>query len=79
MLPNLYGKNDLKPREQKIIGLVTQGLKNAEIARAIGTTEPMVKNYIRGIYDKLGMWNRVELALWHISRRQNTSAKYKAS
>jgi len=28
-----------------------------------------VKNYLRVIYDKLGLWNRVELALWYESRR----------
>ena len=38
-----------------------QGLKNREVADAIGTTEHVVKNYLRTIYDKLGLWNRVEL------------------
>jgi DNA-binding NarL/FixJ family response regulator len=32
----------------------------------------MVKNYLRAIYDKLGLWNRVELALWYESRRQQS-------
>jgi DNA-binding NarL/FixJ family response regulator len=44
-------------------------LKNKEVAEAIGTTEHVVKNYLRVIYDKLGLWNRVELALWYESRR----------
>ena len=52
----------LKQRDERIIDLVSQGLKNKEIAREIGTTEHVVKNYIRE------MWNRVELALWHVSR-----------
>jgi DNA-binding NarL/FixJ family response regulator len=39
------------------------------VADAIGTTEHVVKNYLRVIYDKLGLWNRVELALWYESRR----------
>jgi len=51
-----------------IIELVSQGLRNGDIAREIGTTEYVVKNYLRVIYDKLGIWNRLELALWHISR-----------
>jgi DNA-binding NarL/FixJ family response regulator len=34
----------------------------------IGTTEHVVKNYLRVIYDKLGLWNRVELALWYEAR-----------
>jgi DNA-binding NarL/FixJ family response regulator len=44
-------------------------LKNSEVANEIGTTEHVVKNYLRVIYDKLGLWNRVELALWYESRR----------
>jgi DNA-binding NarL/FixJ family response regulator len=56
-------------REQLIIQRVAEGCKNREIAAALGTTEHMVKNYLRSIYDKLGMWNRVELALWYEARR----------
>jgi DNA-binding NarL/FixJ family response regulator len=56
-------------REQRVIQLVAQGLKNKEVAEVIGTTEHVVKNYLRAIYDKLGLWNRVELALWYESRR----------
>jgi DNA-binding NarL/FixJ family response regulator len=56
-------------REQRVIELVAQGLKNSEVAQAIGTTEHVVKNYLRAIYDKLGLWNRVELALWYEARR----------
>ncbi len=44
-------------------------MKNREVADAIGTTEHVVKNYLRVIYDKLGLWNRVELALWYEARR----------
>jgi DNA-binding NarL/FixJ family response regulator len=52
-----------------VIELVAQGLKNGEVAREIGTTEHVVKNYLRAIYDKLGLWNRVELALWYEARK----------
>ena len=44
-------------------------MKNKEVADEIGTTEHVVKNYLRVIYDKLGLWNRVELALWYESRQ----------
>ena len=64
-----YGTRVPSEREQKVIQLVAQGLKNREVAEAIGTTEHVVKNYLRVIYDKLGLWNRVELALWYESRR----------
>jgi DNA-binding NarL/FixJ family response regulator len=64
-----YGSRVPSEREQQVIQLVAQGLKNKEVADAIGTTEHVVKNYLRVIYDKLGLWNRVELALWYESRR----------
>jgi two-component system nitrate/nitrite response regulator NarP len=56
-------------REHFIIQRVAEGCKNKEIADSLGTTEHVVKNYLRLIYDKLGLWNRVELALWYEARR----------
>lgn len=64
-----YGTRTPSERENRVIELVAQGLKNHEVANVIGTTEHVVKNYLRVIYDKLGLWNRVELALWYESRR----------
>ena len=64
-----YGNRIPNERELRVIELVAQGLKNPEVARAIGITEHVVKNYLRVIYDKLGLWNRVELALWYEARR----------
>lgn len=68
-----YGKRIPSEREQRVIELVAQGLKNREVADALGTTEHVVKNYLRVIYDKLGLWNRVELALWYEARRSETA------
>ena len=59
--------------ERRVIELVAQGLKNGEIAEVMGTTEHVVKNYLRVIYDKLGLWNRVELALWYEARQHEAS------
>ena len=64
-----YGSRVPSEREQRVIQLVAEGLKNREVAEALGTTEHVIKNYLRVIYDKLGLWNRVELALWYESRR----------
>jgi DNA-binding NarL/FixJ family response regulator len=44
--------------------LVWEGLTNREIAHILGTTEQVVKNYLRGTFDKLGVWSRLELALY---------------
>jgi DNA-binding NarL/FixJ family response regulator len=54
----------LSAKELAIIGCVTQGMRNKEIAYKIGTTEQVVKNYLRKIYDKLGVSDRLELALY---------------
>lgn len=54
----------LSPKELSIIGCVSQGMRNKEIAYKIGTTEQVVKNYLRKIYDKLGVSDRLELALY---------------
>ena len=65
----LYGTRVPSDREHRLIQLVAEGMKNREVADAIGTTENNVKNSLRVIYDKLGLWNRVELALWYESRQ----------
>jgi DNA-binding NarL/FixJ family response regulator len=64
-----YGKRTLNERELRVIKLVAEGLKNSEVAHVLGTTQHVIKNYLRAIYDKLGVWNRVELALWYESRK----------
>jgi|GEM_PF-324830 DNA-binding NarL/FixJ family response regulator len=63
-----FGSRIPNERERRVIHLVAQGMKNSEVACEIGTTEHVVKNYLRTIYDKLGLWNRVELALWYEAR-----------
>lgn len=47
---------------------VAEGLRNTDIAVTLGTTENTIKQRLRALYDKLGLWNRVELALWYIKR-----------
>jgi len=64
-----YGTRKPSEREYRVIELVAEGLRNRDVAVAIGTTKNVVKNHLRAIYDKLGLWNRVELALWHEARK----------
>jgi DNA-binding NarL/FixJ family response regulator len=54
----------LSPKELSIIACITQGKRNKEIAFQLGTTEQVIKNYLRKIYDKLGVSDRLELALY---------------
>jgi DNA-binding NarL/FixJ family response regulator len=60
----LRSKVQLTPKESLIVTCVTQGMKNKEIALRVGTTEQVVKNYLRKVYDKLGVADRLELALF---------------
>src|SRR5438552_7734163 len=62
-------KVQLTPKESVIVSCVTQGMKNKEIASRVGTTEQVVKNYLRKVYDKLGVADRLELALYCLHNR----------
>jgi DNA-binding NarL/FixJ family response regulator len=50
--------------ELKIIALVIQGCKNREIALQMGATEQGIKNALRKIFDKTGVFDRLGLALF---------------
>jgi DNA-binding NarL/FixJ family response regulator len=58
------GQPRLSPKEMSIITCVTEGKRNKEIAFQLGTTEQVIKNYLRKIYGKLGVSDRLELALY---------------
>ncbi len=54
----------LTAKEVQVAVLVWEGQTNREIASVIGTTEQVIKNYLRNTFDKLGVWSRLELALY---------------
>ena len=53
-------------------------MKNKEIALRVGTTEQVVKNYLRKVYDKLGVADRLELALYCLNHHVVDNAKVPA-
>jgi DNA-binding NarL/FixJ family response regulator len=57
-------RDQLTRKEIQVATLVWEGLTNRDIAKIIGTTEQVVKNYLRTAFDKLGVWSRLELALY---------------
>lgn len=69
----------LTPRELQIVGLIVQGCKNKEIATQLGTKEQVIKNYLRSIYDKTGVSDRLELALFTLHHRILAEAASNAS
>lgn len=62
-------RDRLTPKELKIVALLVQGCKNKEIAVRLTTTEQVIKNYLRSIYDKTGVSDRLELALFTMHHR----------
>jgi DNA-binding NarL/FixJ family response regulator len=62
-------RDRLTPKELRIVALIVQGYKNKEIATQLGTTEQVIKNYLRNVYDKIGVSDRLELALFTIHHR----------
>lgn len=56
-------REQLNPREITVATMVWQGKTNPEIAGVLGSTEQVVKNQLRSVFDKLGVWSRLELAL----------------
>ena len=67
-------RDRLTPKEMKIVALIVQGCKNREIGLRLGTTEQVIKNYLRSIYDKTGVSDRLELALFTIHHRMLAEA-----
>jgi DNA-binding NarL/FixJ family response regulator len=69
----------LNQKEMLIIAGITQGKRNKEIAYQLGTTEQVVKNYLRKIYDKLGVSDRLELALYCLHHQLHKTAEAEAA
>jgi len=59
----------LSPNELRIIAYVVQGFRNREIAARMSMTESGVKNALRKIFDKTGVFDRLELALYVVHHR----------
>ena len=74
-LVDRYGTLKLSTRQERVIELVARGLKNREIARKLRIGKNVVRNYLSKIYDKIGVNNRVELALWYEARMHEQREK----
>ena len=61
-------RSPLSQREREIVSLVAQGYKNKEMAEKMFISEQTVKNHLHNIFDKLGVSDRLELALYAIHK-----------
>lgn len=57
-------REQLNSKEINVATMVWEGRTNPEIAAVLGTTEQVIKNHLRSVFDKLGVWTRLELALY---------------
>ena len=69
----------LTPKEIQIANLVWEGMTNREISRIVGTTEQVIKNHLRSTFDKLGVWSRLELAMYVASHGGSAWAQAEGS
>ncbi len=56
----------LTPREREIVSAIVAGYTNKDIAQQFSISEQTVKHHLSNIFDKLGVSNRLELALFAV-------------
>ncbi len=75
--PLHLGESDGMPllthREEEVVHLVADGLKNREIAQILKVKEHSIRNYVSRIFEKLGISSRVELILYALSQRDHNN------
>lgn len=59
----------LSQKEKQIISFILEGCTNRQIAETLQTSEQVVKNHLSRIFDKVGVYNRLELALYALNHR----------
>ena len=59
---------DFTPREHEIISAIVSGRANKEIAARLSISEDTVKHHLSNIFNKAGVSNRLELAIWSMNK-----------
>ncbi len=58
--------DSLSPREREVLGLIKEGLGNAQIAERLSISEKTVRNHVSNLFDKLGVWTRAQAIIFAI-------------
>ena len=69
---NSRGMPLLTRREEEVVRLIADGLKNREIAQLLKVKEHSIRNYVYRVFEKLGVSSRVDLILYAFSRREGS-------
>lgn len=70
--PSVKNRFRLTPREIEMIQAVLEGYSNPEIAANFSLSEQTVKHHLSNIFDKLGVYSRLELALFAVNHDINS-------
>jgi DNA-binding NarL/FixJ family response regulator len=63
----------LTNRQRQVADLIKEGHGNRQIAEKLNLKPMVVKNYLRGVYDKLGVFDRLELAVYMVNHEEPES------
>jgi DNA-binding NarL/FixJ family response regulator len=74
-LTDARGNALLTPREEDIVNLVAEGLRNREVAEQLKLSEHTIRNYLFRIFEKLGISSRSELILYTLEQRRKNAAR----
>ncbi|HWM93738.1 MAG TPA: alpha/beta fold hydrolase, partial [Thermoanaerobaculia bacterium] len=69
----------LSPREREVLGLISEGFANAEIAERLGISDKTVRNHVSNLFDKLGVWTRAQAIVFARDRGFRSAKAAKAS
>jgi DNA-binding NarL/FixJ family response regulator len=64
-------ESPLTDREEQVLAMVGDGLPNKAIARRLGISERTVKAHLTSIFQRLGVTDRTQAALWAQRRQSN--------
>jgi DNA-binding NarL/FixJ family response regulator len=59
----------LTKRELDVVGAIVTGSSNKDVARKFSISEDTVKHHLTNIFDKTGVSNRLELALFAVHHK----------